>query len=165
MYACMLIIKAKEICKKKTYKAWDTIVFIYSLIIHSSKNLFSQHSRQFILSFSQAFEKLFFTVLTWQNHLLFSQSFRLTNTRQLLRRGTYEGCDLVPLVTSSVGDSELIIHFQEAYARLLSNCYFTQGIQSNLASYRLYMLKSLFYQRKIILIKKRNVQCVLKDNA
>ena len=30
-------------------------------------------------------------------------------------RSTYEGCDLVPLVTSSVGDSELIMHFQEAY--------------------------------------------------
>ena len=32
-------------------------------------------------------------------------------------RNTYEGCVLVPLVTSSIGDSELIIHFQEAYAR------------------------------------------------
>ena len=29
-------------------------------------------------------------------------------------RSTYEGCDLVPLVTSGIGDSELIIHFQEA---------------------------------------------------
>ena len=36
------------------------------------------------------------------------------------------------LVTSSVGDSELIIHFQEVYARLFSNCYNKQGIQSNL---------------------------------
>ena len=51
-------------------------------------------------------------------------------------RSTYEGCDLVPLVTSSVGDSELIIYFQEAYARLFSNCYNEQGIQSNLPSYR-----------------------------
>ena len=50
-------------------------------------------------------------------------------------RTTYEGCDLVPLVTSSIGDSELIIHFQEAYARLLSNCYNKQGIQSNLPAY------------------------------
>ena len=33
-------------------------------------------------------------------------------------RSTYEGCDLVPLVTSSIGDSELVIHFQEAYAKL-----------------------------------------------
>ena len=49
---------------------------------------------------------------------------------------TYEGCDLVPLVTSSVGDSELIIHFQEAYAKLFSNCYNKQGIPSNLPSYR-----------------------------
>ena len=51
-------------------------------------------------------------------------------------RSTYEGCDLVPLATSSVGDSELIIHFQEAYARLFSNCYNKQGIQSSLPSYR-----------------------------
>ena len=51
-------------------------------------------------------------------------------------RSTYEECDLVPLVTSSVGDSELIIHFQEAYARLFSNCYNKQGIRSNLPSYR-----------------------------
>ena len=43
---------------------------------------------------------------------------------------------MVPLVTSSVGDSELIEHFQEAYARLFSNCYNKQGIQSNLPSYR-----------------------------
>ena len=28
-------------------------------------------------------------------------------------RSTYEGCDLVPLVTSSVGDSEVIIHFKK----------------------------------------------------
>ena len=51
-------------------------------------------------------------------------------------RSTYGGCDLVPLVTSSVGDSALIIHFQEAYARLFSNCYNKHGIQSNLPSYR-----------------------------
>ena len=51
-------------------------------------------------------------------------------------RSTYEGCDLVPLVTSSIGDAELIIHFQEACARLFSNChYIKQGIQSNLPSY------------------------------
>ena len=50
-------------------------------------------------------------------------------------RSTYEGCELVPVVTSSIGDSELIIHFQEAYARLFLNCYNKQGIQSNLPSY------------------------------
>ena len=50
-------------------------------------------------------------------------------------RSTCEGCALVPLVTSSIGDSELIIHFQEAYARLFPNCYNKQGIQSNLPSY------------------------------
>ena len=43
---------------------------------------------------------------------------------------------MVPLVTSSIGNSELIILFQEAYARLFSNCYNKQGIQSNLPSYR-----------------------------
>ena len=51
-------------------------------------------------------------------------------------RSTYEGCDLVSLVTSSIGDSELIIHFQEAYARLFSSCYKKQGKQSNLPSNR-----------------------------
>ena len=51
-------------------------------------------------------------------------------------RSTYEGCALVPLVTSSIGDSELIIHFQEEYARPFPNCYNKQGIQSNLPSYR-----------------------------
>ena len=50
-------------------------------------------------------------------------------------RSTCEGCALVSLVTSSIGDSELIIHFQEAYARLFPNCYNKQGIQSNLPSY------------------------------
>ena len=50
-------------------------------------------------------------------------------------RSTCEGCVLVPLVTSSIGGSELIIHFQEAYARLFPNCYNKQGIQSNLPSY------------------------------
>ena len=38
------------------------------------------------------------------------------------------GCDLVPLVTYSIGDSEQIIHFQEAYARLCQNCDTKQGI-------------------------------------
>ena len=50
-------------------------------------------------------------------------------------RSTYEGCDLVPLVTSIIGDSELIIHSHEAYARLFPNCYKKQSIQLNLPSY------------------------------
>ena len=50
-------------------------------------------------------------------------------------RSTYEGCDLVPPVTSSIGDSELLIHFQEAYASLFPNCCNKQTIQSNLPSY------------------------------
>ena len=51
-------------------------------------------------------------------------------------RSTCEGCALVPLVTSSIGDPELIIHFQEAYAMLFPNCYYIkQGIRSNLPSY------------------------------
>ena len=53
---------------------------------------------------------------------------------EMICRGTctYEECDLVPLVTSSVVGFELIIHFQEAHARLFSNCYNKEGIQSNL---------------------------------
>ena len=50
-------------------------------------------------------------------------------------RSTCEGCALVPQVTFSIGDSEIIIHFQEAYARLFLNCYNKHGIQSNLPSY------------------------------
>ena len=33
-----------------------TIMLLYGLFIHFSMNLFSQHSRQFILSFYQVFE-------------------------------------------------------------------------------------------------------------
>ena len=51
-------------------------------------------------------------------------------------RSTCEGCDLVCLVTSRIVDSERIINFQEAYARLFLNCYNKQGIQSNLPSYK-----------------------------
>ena len=50
-------------------------------------------------------------------------------------RSICEGRALVPLVTPSIGDSELIINFQKAYARLFPNCYNKQGIQSNLPSY------------------------------
>ena len=42
---------------------------------------------------------------------------------------------MVPLVTSSIGDYELIIHFQEAHARLFPNFNNKQDIQSNLPSY------------------------------
>ena len=45
--------------------------------------------------------------------------FKFTSL-QVCKLETYEGCDLVPLITSSIGDSELIIHFQEA--RLFPNC-------------------------------------------
>ena len=60
------------------------------------------------------------------------------STSEVIRRyrSTYEGCALVPLFTSSIGDSELIINFQEAYARLFPNCYNKLGIQSNLPSHR-----------------------------
>ena len=43
---------------------------------------------------------------------------------------------MVPLVNASIKDSELIIHFQEAYARLFSNCFNKQGIQLNVSSKR-----------------------------
>ena len=83
----------------------------------------------------------FFTVLTWQNLLLFCAIFpvnKYPSNSEVICRGknTYEGCDLVLPVTSSVGDSELIIHFQEAYARLFANWYNKHGIQSNLPTYR-----------------------------
>ena len=106
-------------------------------------NLFSQHSRQCILSFpgSLKHEKLFFHSFNMTKPAPFFAIFPVnkhpSNSEVICRcRSTYEGCDLVPLVTASVRDSELIIHFQEAYARLFSNCYNKQGIQSNLPSYR-----------------------------
>ena len=60
-------------------------------------------------------------------------------------------CVLVPLVTSSIGDSELIIHFQEAYARLFPNCYNKQGIRSNLPSYTPVNQGTILFVRKYIL--------------
>ena len=75
-------------------------------------------------SFNMAKPATFFAIFPVNKHP--------SNSEVICRyRSTYEGCDLVPLVTSCVGDSELIIHFQEAYARLFSNCYNKQGIQSN----------------------------------
>ena len=83
----------------------------------------------------------FFTVLTWQNLISFFANVPVNKHPSISEvicccRSTYEGADLVPLVTSSAGDSELIIHFQEAYARLFLKCFNKQGIQSNLPSYR-----------------------------
>ena len=54
------------------------LFLLYSLIVHSSVNLFSQHSRQFILSFSKSLghEKPVFHSFYMANMLLFSQSFR-----------------------------------------------------------------------------------------
>ena len=75
---------------------------------------------------------------------IFPVNKRLSNSELICRcRSTYEGCNLVPLFIYSVGDSEVIIHFQEAYARLFSNCYNKQGIQSNLPSYRQIYLETI----------------------
>ena len=86
-------------------------------------NLFSQHSRQFILTFSKVFEagETFFHSSNMAKPATFFAIFLVnkhpSNSEMICRcRSTYEGCDLVLLVTPSVGDSELIIHFQEAYA-------------------------------------------------
>ena len=93
------------------------------------------------------------------------------STSEVIRRymNTYEGCDSGPLVTSSIVGSELIIHFQEANARLFPNCYNKQGIQSNLPSYtqmnqgtivRKYILKvfnqSRFNQSREIIVDSTN---------
>ena len=84
-------------------------------------NLFSQHSRQFILSFSKSLrqKKLFFHGFNMAKPATFFANFPVNkqpSTSEVIRRyrSTYEGCDLVPLVISSIGDSELIIHFQKA---------------------------------------------------
>ena len=69
-------------------------------------------------------EKLFFTVSSFimAKPVTFFANFPVNkhpSTSEVICccRSTNEGCDLVPLVTASIGDSELIIHFQEAYAR------------------------------------------------
>ena len=85
-------------------------------------------------------EKLFFQSFNMAKPATFFANFpvnKYPSTSKVIRRyrSTDEGCALVPLVTSSIGDSELIIHFQEAYARLFPNFYNKQGIQSNLHSY------------------------------
>ena len=84
--------------------------------------------------------KLFFHSLNKAKIAIFLANFPVNkhpSTSEVIRRyrSTYEWCDLVLLVTSSIGDSEIIIHFQEPYARLFPNCYNKQGIQSNLPSY------------------------------
>ena len=93
-----------------------------------------------LFSKSLRHEKLFFHSFNMAKPTTFFANFpvnKQTSTSEVNRpnRCTYERCDLVPLVTSSIGDSELFIHFQEAYARLFPNCYNKQGIQSNLPSY------------------------------
>ena len=97
------------------------LILLYNLIIRSCMKLFSQRSRQFILSFSKSLrlEKLFFHSFNMAKPATFFANFPVNkqpSTFEVIRRyrSTYEGCDLVPLVTSSIGDSELIIHFQEA---------------------------------------------------
>ena len=100
-------------------------------------NLFSQHSRQFYSLFPKSLrhEKLFFHSFNMAKPTTFFAKFPVNkhpSTSEVIRRyrSIYEGCALVPLVTSSIEDCELIIDFQEAYAKLFPNFY--QGIQSNL---------------------------------
>ena len=96
---------------------------LYSLFPKSLR-----HEKLFFHSFNLAKPATFFANFPVNKHPSTSEViFRY--------RSTCEGCALVPLVTSSMGDFELIIHFQEAYARLFPNCYNKQGIQSNLPSY------------------------------
>ena len=76
-------------------------------------------------------EKLFFHSFNMAKPATFFANFPVNkhpSTSEVIRRykSTCEGCALVPLVTSSIG---------EAYARLFPNCYNKQGIQSDLTSY------------------------------
>ena len=139
------------------------LFLLYSLISHSS---FEPSCTTFQSVYTLFFPSLcgmrnyFVTVLKWQNLPPFSQNFPVNkhpSTSEVINRyrSTYEGCDLVPLITSSIGDSELITQFQEAYARLFPNCFSKQGIQSNLPSYRelfvrKYILKVFNLSREII---------------
>ena len=84
----------------------------------------------------------FFTVLIkGQNLILFLANHPVNKHSSISEvicrcRSTYEGCGLIFVVTSSVGDSELTIEFQEACVSFFSNCYNKQDIHSNLPSYR-----------------------------
>ena len=119
---------------------------LYSLF---SKSL--RHEKLFFHSFNMAKPATFFANFPVNQH---------PSTSEVIRRyrSTFERCDLVPLVTSSIWDSEIIIQFQEAYARLFPNCYNKQGIQPNLPSYtptrelfvRKYILKVFNQSREII---------------
>ena len=94
------------------------LFLLYSLIIHSSMNLFHNTSGSLYSLFSKSLrlEKLFFHSFNIAKPATFFANFQVNkqpSTFEVIRRyrSTYEGCDLVPLVTSSIGDSELIIHF------------------------------------------------------
>ena len=101
-------------------------------ILYSRFQKCLNHKKLFLHSFNMAKPATFFADFPVNRHPSTSGVIRCYTCRN-----TYEGCDLIPLVTSSIGDSELIIHFQEAYARFFPNCYMynKQGIQSNLPSY------------------------------
>ena len=64
----------------------------------------------------------FLTILTGKTYYVFrnlsGKQTTVNFSGDTRSRSTYERCDLVPRVTSSIVDSKLIIHFQEAYARL-----------------------------------------------
>ena len=103
---------------------FTTLQAVYTLFFPKSL----RHEKLFFHSFNMAKLATFFANFPVNTH---------PPTSEVIHRyrSTYEGCDSVPLVTSSIGDSELIIHFQEAYARFFSNCHNKQDIQSNLPSY------------------------------
>ena len=97
------------------------LFLLYSLIIHFSMNLFHNTPGSLYSLFPKSLmlEKLFFHSFNMAQPATFFANFPVNkqpSTFEVIRRyrSTYEGCDLVPLVTSSIGDSELIIHFQEA---------------------------------------------------
>ena len=107
---------------KTPYGMRPQLFFLYSLIIHSSMNLFFHNtpgSLYSLLSKSLRHEKLFYYSFNMAKPATSFANFPVNkqpSTSEVIRgyRSTYEGCDLVPVVTSSIGDSELIIHFQEA---------------------------------------------------
>ena len=128
-----------EMCK---YDLRSQLFLLYSLIIHSSMNIFSKHSRQLTLFFPKSLrhEKLFCHSFKMAKPATFFVNFSVNkypSTSEVIcrYRSPFEWCDLIPLFTCSIGDSELSLHFQEAYTRLFLNCYNKQGIHSNLSSY------------------------------
>ena len=101
-----------------SYGQRPQLFLLYSLIIHSSMNFFHNTSASLYSLFPKSLrhEKLFF-------HSFNMQTVKNMTSEVICRcRSTYEGCDLVSLVISSIGDSELRGNY--TFSRSLCKAFF-----------------------------------------